>query len=183
MAAGSIVHANQQDWNTLPWLPLNQVCVSVSDGSGIFGGSVWASDAQPLYFFVLLMEVWGEGMTRLVTCATLEINALTRLVVTRYTMEQGCWCIRVRSYARLTWTQWWRQDNWSILICLGVDTRDVSFSFTCFAVHEVPKVKLHPLSVCAACTGATVIVAESEKRGNFVQILNFDFKMLITLKL
>jgi len=66
--------------------------------------------------------------------------------------------------------------------CIGC-TRDVSFSFTCFAVHEVPQVKLHPLSVCAACTGATVIAAGSEKRGNFMQILNFSFKTLITLKL
>jgi len=32
------------------------------------------------------MEVWGEGMTRLVTYATLEISALTRPVVTRYTV-------------------------------------------------------------------------------------------------
>jgi len=27
-------------------------------------------------------------------------------------------------------------------LCFGVDTRDVSFSFTCFAVHDIPQVKL-----------------------------------------
>ena len=97
---------------------------------------------------VLLMEVWGEGTIRLVTCATLEISALTRPVVTRDTMEQGCWCIRIRSYARLTWTLWLRQDNWSI--CFGVGTRDVSFSFTCFAVHDIPQVKLGWVCSCAS---------------------------------
>ena len=33
--------------------------------------------------------------------------------------------------------------------------------FTCSAVHEVPQVKLHPLSLCAACTGATEFLADA----------------------
>jgi len=92
MAAVGIICANQQDWNTLPWLPLNQVCISVSDGSGISGDQTGLVMHDLCIFSVLLMEVRGEGTTRLVTCVTLEINALTRPVVTRYTMEQSCWC-------------------------------------------------------------------------------------------
>ena len=144
-------------WNTLPWLPLNQVCVC-EWRKWDFRGSDWANgDAWSLYFFVCVANgSWGEGTIRLVTCATLEINALTGPVVTRDTMEQGCWCIRVRSYARRTWTMWLRQDNWSIFMFQCWHKRCfLQFYMFCSAWHSTSKTWVSAAVLVLQCCLAT----------------------------